>query len=99
MDAICPKIILIGREALKTRPERVKAALALIDTHAAIVTNPEDAELAKKLTLNVVGFDKPVALVADFPGYLAIICDDGSVTPLELEEHATPKPNLITVVN
>lgn len=91
-----PKYILVSRSLLTKRPVAAVNALRLFHLAGVVAACEEDAQLARTLSDNVVAFQKPVAIVADFPEELRTINDDGSVDELEaFEEQAQETPILI----
>lgn len=90
-----PKYILVSRSLLKENPEAVSSALRIFYLGGVVVSCPEDAVLGQCLSDNVVAFDKPIALIADFPETLRVINDDGSVEEMaQFEEDVVQTPML-----
>jgi hypothetical protein len=82
-----PKFILIGRDALSHRPDRVLEAMKLQEIAGAFATCDLDAKLAEGLFSPILGVKSaPFVIMADFPFDLAAITDDGEYVSLELPE-------------
>lgn len=81
-----PKLFLIGRKALADNPARVQEALRLVTLGGTFATSDLDAHLAAAILPNVMGFQQPFAIVADFAFDIATITEGGKVIPGELPE-------------
>ena len=86
MQITMPKLFFIGRKALADKKERVEEALRMTPIQTSFAVHALDAKLAEGLNAQVVGFNAPVAIVADFPFEIAYIDDNGSLVPGELPE-------------
>lgn len=80
-----PKLVLISRKLLSEKPQEVLNALRLFSVGGAVCCSPQDAELARLFTENILGFTQPFVVVADFADDMQVINDDGSVDALEPE--------------
>jgi len=91
-----PKILLLSRGTLRERLPELQEYLGLVAVEMAVAHNPEDAEEAKKVSPVVAFFNKPVAIVADFPGDL-VVNEDGSIEPILLTRTEAPETNLVVL--
>lgn len=79
---ITPKFFLVSSKATDAQIEQLLKALAITPVDVALVSRPQDVEVAKKITDSVTGLHRPIVIVADFDAPLTVISDDGSVTPV-----------------
>ena len=85
MDGL-PKLFLISRKALADSPGKVAEALRLTPITGVFAACELDAKIGAALSEQVMGFQTPFALVADFPFDIAYIDSDGHLVPAELKE-------------
>ena len=80
-----PKFFLVSSTVTETQLDKVLEAMSFTPVEMALVANPADVELAKKLTDQVTGLHRPIVIVADFKDPLTVITDDGKVLSVALE--------------
>jgi hypothetical protein len=80
-----PKFFLVSSRCTEAQIEKAREAFDLTPVDVALVARPQDVELARKITEQVTGLHRPVAIVADFENPLTIIMEDGSVVAVSLD--------------
>ena len=78
-----PKLYLISSRLTPEQVERAKSILDFTPIQGVIAMKPEDVIKAQEFCPAVIGLQQPMAILADFPGDLAVINDDGSVEVLD----------------
>lgn len=82
---VLPKFFLVSSRCTEAQIEEAQKAFALTPVDVAIIARPHDVELAKKVTEQVTGLHRPIAIVADFEAPLTVVMDDGSVVSVNLD--------------
>lgn len=82
---ILPKFFLVSSRCTEAQIEEAQKAFALTPVDVAVVARPHDVELAKKITEQVTGLHRPIAIVADFEAPFQVVMDDGSVVAVNLD--------------
>jgi hypothetical protein len=82
---VLPKFFLVSSRCTEAQIESAQKAFALTPVDVALVARAHDVELARKVTEQVTGIHRPIAIVADFENPLTIVMDDGSVVAVSLE--------------
>lgn len=85
-----PKLYLVSSRLRPEQYERVRQIVSFTPLKGVIALNKEDAEKAALLSAeNIIGFVEAMAIVADFPGELACINEDGTVEVIECQSDPT----------
>lgn len=92
------RFILISRRALEGNLEGIKELLTLLPINGALAASPKDAEAARQISDQVIGFTAPYAIVADFDVPAQIVYSDGSVQDAELQLSEVPQSPLVELV-
>lgn len=82
---VLPKFFLVSSRCTEAQIEEAQKAFALTPVDVAVLARPHDVELAKKITEQVTGLHRPIAIVADFEVPLQVVMDDGSVVAVNLD--------------